>query len=100
MDIRKHIIENAAIYVVTAVLLPLAWLGFMAVMDTRHEKIGATVESDLREINREIRQLENYERFVPSDDYGPARQAMIAELKDEKEELQRKLDSYQSSKAE
>ncbi|MFZ9064657.1 MAG: hypothetical protein ACO22U_13555 [bacterium] len=91
MNIKDHVLENLAIYVVCAVLIPAAWLGFMAVMDDRHEKMGTAVESDLREVKREIRQLQTYQRLAPSDLYGPAREVQIAELEDEAEELERKL---------
>ena len=91
MNVKEHVLENLAVYIVTAVLIPAAWLGFMAVMDERHEKLGTAIESDLREVKREIRQLQTYQQLAPSDLYGPAREVQIAELQDEAEELERKL---------
>lgn len=94
MNIKDHVLENLSIYIVTAVLIPAAWLGFMTVMDERHEKLGTAVESDLREVKREIRQLQTYQQLAPSDLYGPAREVQIAELQDEAEELERKLSKF------
>lgn len=94
MTVKQHVIENLAVYIVTAILLPTAWLGFMTVMDERHEKLGTAVESDLREVKREIRQLQTYQQLAPSDLYGPAREVQIAELQDEAEELERKLSKF------
>ena len=91
MNIKQHLVENLAIYIVSAVLIPGAWLGFMALMDDRHIKHETAVESELRDVKREIRQLETYQRLAPSDLYGPAREVQIAELEDEAEELERQL---------
>lgn len=92
MSLATHLKENIAIYLVTAVLIPTAWAGFMAIMDQRHEPVGSSIKSELRQVRSKTRELENYERFAPSDTYGPARQATIAELKQIEKELEEELE--------
>lgn len=95
MNLKQHLIENVAIYIVTAILIPAAWIGFMSVMDSRHEPINRStelvLESELRDVRREIRQQQTLQRLSPSETYGPYREAEIMALEDEADEIERSL---------
>ena len=69
----------------------LVLAGIYSVLDIRHEPRGAVLKSDLREIRREIRKLEGYERLAPNSEYSASRQAEIAALRDEEKELEMEL---------
>jgi hypothetical protein len=95
MNLRQHLVENLALYIVTAILIPAAWLGFMSIMDGRHEpkhrSTELVLESELRDVKREIRQQQTLQRLSPSETYGPYREAEIMALTDEAEEIERSL---------
>lgn len=100
MNLKEHVVQNLAIYVVTAILIPAAWLGFMSIMDSRHEPINRStelvLESELRDVKREIRQQKTLQELSPSEVYGPYREAEIMALTDEAEEIERDLSQLKS----
>lgn len=91
----EHIKANVIGYLVP-LAFTICWIAFMAVMDGRHDAKGsasqATVESELRSVRREKRQLQNYLDSAPSEQYDQARRANMRELEDEEKELKESLD--------
>jgi len=98
----EHIKSNLISY-----LLPIAftvcWIAFLGVMDQRHDEKGAaaaaavsaeetSIESELRAVRRDKRQIQNYLDSAPSETYDAARQATLRELVDEEKELQEKIE--------
>ena len=89
MNVKEHIKANFIGYMLPIVAM-LMWGGFIAFMDERHEAKGAITEVEIRQLKREKRKLENYERLAPNSEYSASRQAEIAALVDEIDELERK----------
>jgi hypothetical protein len=92
MSVKERLVEKAEIYIVSAIMAPLALAGMWATLDARHEKKGAVAEVEIRELKREQRKLENYQRLSPNSEYSAAREAEISALEDEIEELERELE--------
>jgi len=105
MDIKRQLLDNAKLYISTAIILPLSLVGFYSVMDARHDAKGTaadlikTTETDLtyvvtqnelRQLRREKRKLENYLRLAPDSNYTTSRQAEVNALDDEITELEDK----------
>ena len=85
--VRQHIIG----YVLLSILLPAAGLGAVAYVDARHEAKGETKRIELRQIRREKRRLESYQRLAPNSEYSAARDAEIEALDDEIDEIVEEL---------
>ena len=89
--------EHAAPLIVTAVVTVvggLIWAGGLSYLDTRHLQRHEAIEQTIGANNREIRKLEAY-NSVDTDGaraYRPARDSIIAELRDENDELKRTLE--------
>lgn len=93
----SHIKENIIGYLVP-LTFTIGWIAFISVMDDRHEAKGTaalvTVETELRAVRREARQVQNYLDQAPSERYGAARESTLRELLDEEKELEEKLERY------
>lgn len=91
----EHIKANVWGYVIP-LAFTVCWFAFLSVMDNRHEAKGVAaevaVESELRAVRREKRQMQNYLDSAPSEQYDAARQATIRELVDEEKELTESLE--------
>lgn len=91
----EHLKRNVLAYLVP-LSFTVCWIAFLAVMDARHEAKGVaaevTVESELRSVRREKRQLQNYLRQAPSEAYDAARESTLRELEDEEKELKETLE--------
>lgn len=91
----EHIKSNIIGYMVP-LAFTVCWIAFLMFMDGRHEAKGVaaevSVESELRAVRREKRQLQNYLDSAPSETYDAARQATLRELVDEEKELSEKLE--------
>ena len=97
MNIKERIwdkFETYVLLVISAVLAPLALLGFYSHMDERHEAKGeaqaAVVDLEIRELKRERRKLETYLDLSPRSEYTESRKFEIRALTDEIEELESK----------
>ncbi len=94
-DTLNHIKANAIGYLIP-VLAGAVGLGFLAIMDARHEPRGsaeeASLTTELRAIKREKRKLENYLELSPNSEYTASRKKEIADLEDEADEINRQLD--------
>ena len=90
MVVLEHLKQNALTYFF-GVFMSLAWMGFLYYMDGRHEAKGAVAESDLREIRREIANLETYQELAPNTAYSEARTVQLKFLKMQEKELQEEL---------
>ena len=113
MSFKQRVSSNPEIYAIIAVLTvfsPLIIAGIYYTLDARHDARGSaeavkvelhedlgeiyeTVSTEqrkmeVRQLKRAKRNLENYERLAPNSQYSAARQAEIAALKDEIEELE------------
>jgi hypothetical protein len=83
--------EHAEIYFVSAVLFPLAGLGFFALMHQRHEGKGAVVKSEIRALKRERETNQERLDLAPNSEYTASRQAAIRRINDEIAELEQEL---------
>jgi hypothetical protein len=87
MSAFEHVKANLVGYLLPVAAM-LMWGGFTAFMDARHEAKGAINKVEVRQLKREKRKLENYERLAPNSAYSSSRQAEIAALEDEIAELE------------
>ncbi len=83
--------DKAEIYILSSVVFPLVGVGFFAVMDDRHEGSGEVKRGEIRTLQREITQLENYLELAPKSEYTASRKQTIRNLEDEIKELERDL---------
>ena len=88
----EHIKSHVIGYVILSLVLPAAGLGFLAYMDARHEARGESKRIELRQIRREKRRLESYQRLAPNSEYSAARVAEIDALEDEIQEIAEELE--------
>ena len=113
MSFKERITQNPEIYAIIAVLSifsPLIIAGLYSYLDARHDAKGSaeaakaevtkeletvyeTVSGEqrkmeIRSLKRAKRNLENYQRLAPNSEYSAAREAEIAALRDEIEELE------------
>lgn len=91
MSVKQRLIDKAEIYIVSAILAPLALGGFYAMMDARHEKVGEVKKSEVRLLKRELREKTTYQQLAPSDTYSAAREAEMLNLRDDIEELEKEI---------
>jgi hypothetical protein len=91
MELPEKLSVKQVLIMVLGVIGPLALTGIYAILDKRHEPTGAVAQSELRQLKREKRKLENYQRLAPNSEYASSREAEIAALRDEIEELSRTI---------
>ncbi len=83
----EHVKKNAAGYIATGVVGPfvlsLALGGMFAILDARHEPMGAVKRSEINTIRREIAEKESYLELAPSEVYDVARRVQVGFLQNE-----------------
>ena len=91
--IKQHVVGYliGGAFAAVGLILTLAWQGFEYRQDQRHEMKGASQRIELRQIKRELRRMENYQRLAPNSAYHEAREAEIAALEDEVDEIEKEL---------
>ncbi len=82
--------EHAEIYILGAIGT-MAFAGFLAFMDARHEGIGEVKKSELRSLNREVLKLKDYQRLAPNSEYSTSRASAIERLETDIQEIEQEL---------
>ena len=77
--------------VVAPIIMSLALGGIYAILDARHEPAGAVLKADLRQVERDILDVQDLQRSAPSDLYSTSRENKLRRLKAERREIRDEL---------